>query len=138
MYIPKRNSHPRRTDKSSGGLGRYSEIQPRNLEREEKKAETKSVSEMMEYEDGLHAQYVEYGICNGSPGSTTENEVRGYMETIASSADLGADDKYDALDALWTYASNNLEYGLASDVLQEISHTIDVVQHPDYYGDDKV
>ena len=118
----------------------YSSIPQRNNEKREesrtRSVETKSVSDMMAEEDRLHAQYVQYGICDGTPGSTDEDDVRGYMYAISES-DLTMDEKYDALDALWTYASNNLEAGCASPVMQEISHTIDVVQFPDYYGDNK-
>ena len=63
--------------------------------------------------------YQSHGITHGTPGSATESDVRGMLTAILESGE-SRNNKLDALDALHWYTINNVEFGGASDVLEEV------------------
>jgi len=70
--------------------------------------------------------YQHYGITHGTPGSATESDVRAKLNTILRSGE-SKDNKLDALEALHWYTVNNVQFGGASNVLEEVDRATEKV-----------
>jgi hypothetical protein len=70
-------------------------------------------------EEQRQAMYEEFGVTHGTPGSATEEDVRGRLSAILESGQ-SRDARLDLLDALHWYTVNNVLYGGVSDVLEEV------------------
>jgi len=81
---------------------------------------TPSIDDELRQQDALFETYNNYGIVNETPGSGSEEQVRGMISHVLGCSD-DKEGKLDALEAIDVYAQNNLVNGHTSDCIDEIS-----------------